>query len=182
MEEPVVQNPGTNKQPKKLDTGLVVGLSAILISIATLFVYVYQARIMQEQLHTSVWPRIEWSNSNVGGVYVEVINKGIGPAIIKDAVMKVDGKKIYNTDSLFHELIGDHKNMRVVTSYVVGRVMAPGESFKPFLVTDSSSVYLLDSAFRVRQFEFEICYCSIYDDCWVSRGVAVDKSSFCEQK
>ena len=182
MEETVNPNPDLNKQKKKFDTGLIVGLSAILISIATLFVYVYQASIMQEQLHTSVWPRIEWSNSNVGGVFVEVTNKGIGPAIIKDAVMKVDGKKVNNVDELFQELIGDHKNMEVITSYVVGRVMSPGETFKTFLVTDSSSALRLDSAFRVRQFEFEICYCSIYDECWLSRGVSVEKSSSCEKE
>jgi hypothetical protein len=165
------------KPKKKIDTGLLVGLSAIAISTATLFVYIYQARIMLAQQHTSVWPRVEWSHSNVGGVYVEVKNKGIGPAIIKNAVLKVDGKEIPTIDSLFTELIGTHTNMPYITSYVVGRVMSPGESFKPFIVSDSLYAAKLDSAFRVREFEMDVCYCSIYNDCWLTRGLESEESN-----
>jgi hypothetical protein len=39
---------------------IIVAFAAILISVMTLFVYIYQARIMQEQQHASVWPYIEW--------------------------------------------------------------------------------------------------------------------------
>jgi hypothetical protein len=165
------------QEKKKIDTGLLVGLAAIFISVATLVVYIYQARIMQNQQHASVWPYVEWYNSNVGGIYVEVKNKGIGPAIIKNATLRVDGKVIENIDDLFTEMIGEHSNMAFVTSYIGGRVMSPGESFKVFTVTDSAYLYKLDSAFNSRQFEMEICYCSIYNDCWISEGITVKEGA-----
>ncbi len=57
---------------RKIDTGLMVGLFAIIISVATLFVYIYQTRLMQAQLHTSVWPHLEWATSNYKSFYLEV--------------------------------------------------------------------------------------------------------------
>jgi hypothetical protein len=164
---------GEEKIKKKIDIGLLVGLGAIGISVATLFVYIYQARIMQSQQHASVWPYVEWYHSNVGGIYVEVKNKGIGPAIIKSATLRVGGKVVENIDELFTEMIGDHEGMAFVTSYIGGRVMSPGESFRVFVVTDSAYLHKLDSAFNARQFEMEICYCSIYKDCWTSKGIQV---------
>lgn len=45
---------------KRIDPGVWIGISAVLINIITVAVYVYQARIMQQQQHTSSWPYIEW--------------------------------------------------------------------------------------------------------------------------
>lgn len=165
------------KPPKKLDTGLIVGLSAIFISIATLFVYIYQARIMVKQQHASVWPRIEWVRSNVNGTFVEVVNKGIGPAIIKNSTFKLDGKEYSTVDKMLNELLGQPQNFDAITSFISGRVMSPGESFKPFVVLDSVNAHKLDSVLSNRQFELEICYCSIYDDCWTTTGVMVTEGA-----
>lgn len=172
MEEPIEEK----KSEKKIDTGLLVGLCAIGISVATLFVYIYQARIMQSQQHASVWPYIEWSHSNVDGFYLQVQNKGIGPAIIKDAKLFLDDKEV-DLDILFNSLIGkNHEGMSYQTSYVLGRVMAPGESFKVFNILEGTYATKMDSAFTKRNIRFEICYCSIYEDCWTSKGLEVGES------
>jgi hypothetical protein len=167
----------------KVDTGLLVGLIAIAISVISLFVYIFQTRLMARQLHSSVWPRVEWVHGNVGGTYIEVINKGIGPAIISDHKMRLDGKEIKTPAELLEKLFGpDSKSLRCgqslncLTAYIDGRVMEPGEAFKPFIVTDSLYAHKLDSAFQVNHFEMEICYCSIYEDCWTSRGLKIVKS------
>jgi hypothetical protein len=162
---------------KKIDTGLLVGLFAIGISVATLFVYIYQARIMQSQQHASVWPHIESSYSNVDGFYLQVQNKGIGPAIIKDAKFILDDKEVVDLDTLFDALVGkDREEMSFQYSYVMGRVMAPGESFKPFSIPEGIYSAKMDSALSKRDFRFEICFCSIYEDCWKSKGLKVVES------
>ncbi|MFM9837312.1 MAG: hypothetical protein ACKVOQ_03545 [Cyclobacteriaceae bacterium] len=164
------------KPKKKIDTGLQVGLCAIFISVATLFVYIYQARIMQSQQHASVWPYVESSHSNVDGFYLQVQNKGIGPAIIKDAHIFLDSTEV-DLNGLFDELIGkNRKNMPYQTSYVMGRVMAPSESFKIFNIVDPLYAHKMDSAFEVRNIRFEICFCSIYKECWTSKGLEVVES------
>ncbi len=164
------------KSKKKIDTGLLVGLCAIGISVATLFVYIYQARIMQSQQHASVWPYVESSYSNVDGFYLQVQNKGIGPAIIKDAKLFLDDTEV-GLDTLFDALIGKKREkMSYQTSYVLGRVMAPGESFKAFSISESIYSAKMDSALSKRNFRFQICFCSIYEDCWTSKGLKVVES------
>ena len=66
----------------RFSTEMVVSLCVIFVSIATLMVYVYQARIMQSQLHASVWPYVEWGTSNYQKFEIIVQNKGIGPALV----------------------------------------------------------------------------------------------------
>jgi hypothetical protein len=172
MEEQLEQLP----PKKKMDTGLLVGLCAIGISVATLFVYIYQARIMQSQQHASVWPYVESSYSNVGGFYLQVQNKGIGPAIIKNAKFFLDDKEM-DLDTLFNSLLGKKREqMSFQYSYVVGRVMAPGESFKPFSIPAGIYSAKMDSALSKREFRFEVCFCSIYQDCWTSKGLKVVES------
>jgi hypothetical protein len=171
----------TEERPKKkIDTGLLVGLCAIFISVATLAVYIYQARIMQSQQHASVWPYIEWSTSNVGGFYLEVHNKGIGPALIKNAALKIDGNEINGLEGLFDMLLGKNRGKtEYIYSYVEGRVMASGESFKVFQIGDLILAKKIDSAFYYHKTKFEICYCSIYNDCWTSKGLKIEEST-CE--
>ena len=153
MEERV-QEPKT----RKIDTSLLVGLTAIFISVATLGVYIYQAKIMQSQLHTAVWPYIESSTSNYQSFYLEVTNKGIGPAIIKNSTWYVNDKEAKSLEEFFELLLGEKKKkMMVISSYVNGRVMSAGESFKPFQVIDSTNMHLVDSAFRTQNVRFEIC-------------------------
>jgi hypothetical protein len=167
----------------KIDTGLLVGIIAIAISVISLLVYIFQTRLMMRQLHSAVWPRVEWIHGNVGGTYIEVINKGIGPAIISDHKMKLNGEEIKSLSDLFEKLLGaGSKSLHCglspncITAYIDGRVMVPGESFKPFIITDSIYAQRLDSAFRASRFEMEICYCSIYEDCWTSKGLKIAKS------
>ncbi len=83
-------------------TDRIVGFSAILISLLTLIIFIYQTNIMHQQSRLSVKPRLLFS-SNLGyvndslfvySVFLE--NKGIGPAIIDSSFVLYDGKKYYN--------------------------------------------------------------------------------------
>src|SRR5690606_17168272 len=76
-----------------IKTQVAVAFAAIFVSTATLFVYIYQARIMQTQQQVAVWPYVEWLPSwGDHGLYLEVSNKGIGPALVKKVTIKLDGK------------------------------------------------------------------------------------------
>lgn len=170
-------------RPRKIDTGLLVGLMAVAISVISLLIYIFQTRIMVRQLRTSVWPRVEWFHGKTEGTYIEVVNKGIGPAIISDHKMRLGGIEIKTLSELFEKLLGpDSESLRCgqspkcITSYIDGRVMQPGEAFRPFVVADSLFAFKLDSAFQVSNFEMEICYCSIYEECWASRGLTIARS------
>lgn len=64
---------------------MIVALSAVLIGICALVVSVVQVRIMREEQHASVWPRLVLAQSYSQGrrFGVVVSNPGIGPAVVK---------------------------------------------------------------------------------------------------
>jgi len=80
-----------------------VALTAIFVSLATLTVYIYQARLMQRQQHASVWPFVECMPSFYEGVGLQYIaeNKGVGPALIKKVTYTFAGNQTESLDSLF---------------------------------------------------------------------------------
>jgi hypothetical protein len=158
----------------RIKSGMMVAFSAIFVSIATLFVYLYQARIMQNQLHTSVWPYVEWLYSNGNNQFIITVqNKGIGPAIIRDVTLKLDDAEMGSNSDLFKTLLG-HTNFEFVNSTVAGRVILPGESIEMVHVYDSVAARAIDSLLlwdnSKHKLTFELCYCSVYDDCWKTNG------------
>jgi hypothetical protein len=145
----------------------VMATLAVVIGICTMVVYIYQARVMSKQLHTSVWPYVEViSSQGNSGISIGVSNKGAGPAIIKTNRIVLDGKahKENKLDSVL-ELITGRKIARNYTT-VESRVMAAGEHFNFVEINDRSDMLALHSALRMHTLEIEVCYCSIYDDCW----------------
>jgi hypothetical protein len=169
----------SNKQFFKIKPEYLVAISAIFVSLATLAVYMYQARIMQSQLHTSVWPYVQWKYNNGNSEFILYVeNKGIGPALIKDTRLTIDGNEMKNNGHLFKTLMGS-SNFSYANSAVEGVVISPGERIELFHIFDSAYAKKFDSLIfqeRIHKFKYTICYCSVYDDCWASNGLTVVQS------
>jgi hypothetical protein len=163
-----------NPPKKGLKSEMIVAVAAIVVSVMTLFVYIFQARIMMDQQHTSVWPYVEWSTTftseDTQEFYLEVANKGVGPALVKQATLSLNGKEYQNYREMLGELLGEDERDRlwIVYSSVDNRVLAPGEVVKIFHVKNWKEA-------RIPQVDYSgiaysLCYCSIYDDCWITQG------------
>ncbi|MCW5911081.1 MAG: hypothetical protein KIT62_08400 [Cyclobacteriaceae bacterium] len=159
---------------KGLRSEMIVALSAIVVSIMTLSVYIFQARIMMDQQHTSVWPYVEWVYNYISEenqeFYISVINKGVGPALVRDSKIYLDGKLYKDYSDLIKDLVGEGKrdSLWIVYSGVDNSVMAPGEEVKIFHVKSwrGTRIPMVDS----KRFNYTLCYCSIYKDCWTTDG------------
>src|SRR5688572_27106200 len=108
--------PSDSGSPRKrgLKSEMIVAIAAIAVSIMTLFVYIYQARIMMDQQHTSVWPYVEWESTNINTeteqeYYIEVVNKGVGPALVKDTKLTLDGVRYDYVRDMAVDLLGKEK-------------------------------------------------------------------------
>jgi hypothetical protein len=166
--------PEETRTSPKIKTESIVAFAAIFVSIATLLVYLYQARIMQKQQHTSVWPYVEWLyNNDRDQLYITVENKGIGPALVKSVKLELDGKVMGSNSEFFKTLLGN-SNFNFVNSTVQGRVISPGEKVELFHIYDSSKARAVDSLLlwnsSKHEFRLSICYCSVYGDCWTTDG------------
>ena len=167
----------TEKKTEKRDIGLWIGIMAIVINIITVSVYMYQAHIMQEQQHASAWPYVEWLPSfNEETYFIEITNNGIGPAILKQVEIQLDGKPLTNIDSLFKQLIGT-AYFPHLTSTVQNRVLPSGKSIRLFQIDDDKWAHAVFNKMQQHEFNMSICYASIYGETWRSEGINVVKSA-----
>ena len=150
---------------------------ATLVGFCALCVSGYTAYMQRQQVRGAVWPILEFDHSN-GPIRFTLANKGVGPAIIKHVVVKVDDQPAKNWAEVLDKIIGPgyHPGEE---SDMSGRVFAAGETrnvFTPF--DDAQHPVAFDKSnplwekwntarFRVTA---EICYCSTLDECWTVRG------------
>jgi hypothetical protein len=163
---------------------LIVAVLAVVIGVCTMFVYIYQARIMSKQTHAASWPYLEIIFSNTPAQFViRVKNKGAGPAIVKKAVVRLD-QVMYpdnqkNIDSVAFLLTGSRTLLSGYTN-VNSRVISPEEEIDFIEVNDSTSVSLFLQSLRKHEVKLEICYCSVFDECWKAVDGKVEPCDDCE--
>jgi hypothetical protein len=163
---------------------LIVAVLAVVIGVCTMFVYIYQARIMSKQTHAASWPYLEIIFSNAPKQFTILVkNKGAGPAIVKKAVVRLD-QAIYadsqkNIDSVAFLLTGSRELLSGYTN-VNSRVLSPEEEIAFIEVSDSASVELLLQSLRQHEVKLEICYCSVFDECWKAVDGKVESCEDCE--
>lgn len=142
---------------------VVVGLCALGVSFYQTLIMREQQRELSEQRRAEMWPNLEMGVNNQGDrIRFIVINSGIGPARIKAIRMSHKGEPIQDWDQLVEKAL-DRTDIPYSNSQISDRVLPPGEIIESFGVegelVEPLSTYLYE-------LEAEICYCSIYDDCW----------------
>lgn len=147
---------------------------ALAVSIFALAIGAWQTRLMQSQARASVWPHLEIGytyNSNVdeNGFLWRIDNNGVGPARIETIALTFDGKPMRHwRDAL--EALGFKGELRMSTSSLAGEVIPP--SLNRETAIEALRVNQRDLAAAIKQnaarFGMDICYCSVYDDCWIA--------------
>src|SRR5262245_46175544 len=128
---------------------LIVAVAVVVISLASLFTAVYQSVVMQRTLEASVWPRVEWENSNydeerrANAITLAIANRGVGPARIARAELIFEGKRMSNARSLLlaccvdgatqkdrelnYRTLIESRALLLFTSTVDGAALTPGQ-------------------------------------------------------
>ncbi|MDP2562445.1 hypothetical protein [Psychrobium sp. 1_MG-2023] len=136
---------------------MIVALSALLISVITAVIGVYSAYIDRAYARASVWPRLEvFQSFDTDSIEYGVTNNGTGPAIIKHAIVR------YNNE-VIHQWRDIPDLPQFVQSHIGQRILPSKLSITPIVIEDNE-VSKLQKVWRL--IEIELCYCSIYDECW----------------
>jgi len=69
---------------------------ATLVGFCALCVSGYTAYMQRQQVRAAVWPILEYQTSNDPDIHFTLANKGVGPAIIRHVIVKVDGQSVKN--------------------------------------------------------------------------------------
>lgn len=149
----------------------ILSISAMLISIGTLMVLVYQTELIRKQQFASALPNLEiWRSRGKDYYRLIITNTGVGPAFVERVVTRVKGKDYEMDVPEFYydhlDLVGD--TLEFISSNIVpGRVIQPGKEINMIEVQQSpeDASGWLDFMDR-DSVELRITYRSIYGETW----------------
>jgi len=157
---------------------------ATFIALLAVCVAGYTAYMQRQQVRAAVWPILEFDSSN-GPIRFTLANKGVGPAIIKHVILKVDNQPVKNWAEVLEKILGPgyHPGEE---SDMSGRVFAAGEQTNVFTPHDeaqnpvafdkSNPLWAKLDAGRAHV-TIEICYCSTLGECWTLRGGGMSRGT-----
>jgi hypothetical protein len=161
-----------------------------LIGISALFVSGYTAYVQRQQVRAAVWPILEYGTSNEPKIRFTLDNKGVGPAIIRSVIVRVDGEPVRNWQAALQKLLGPGE-YKFTQSSMSGHVMAAGESMDVLvphnfdgtpLANDKSNPLWMALNKERNRVAIEICYSSTLGDCWTLRSGANTRSTTTETR
>ena len=167
-------DPNTTSSQKRSRAPELTSMLALAVSIFALAIGAWQTRLMQSQARASVWPHLEIGytyNSNVdeNAFLWRIDNNGVGPARIETIALTFDDKPMPHWSDAI-EALGFHGAQHTSTSSLAGEVIPP--SLNRETAIEALRVNQRELAAAIKQnasrFGMDICYCSVYDDCWVA--------------
>lgn len=141
---------------------MIVALSALLISVVTTLIGIYSTMIDRSYARASVWPRVELYRSfspEKGLFSYGVMNNGTGPAVIKYAKITYNDKSVKKWPDFIAA-------SSLVQSNISTRILPSQANISAVTIKDK--VYITEMLKMDKQVEIELCYCSIYDECWLA--------------
>jgi hypothetical protein len=157
---------------------VVLGVSAVAISLTSLLLAVGNGNAMQRLVQANSWPFVSLSVSNrneAGDKLLRLVaqNKGVGPARVQTLEVFYDGKPMSGPRTLIHAILGPAANDLHIpfdTSAIVGEVLSSKELAYLLTVKDKSiSPEILEKlSNETKNIGFRTCYCSVFDECWIS--------------
>lgn len=146
----------------------------------------YTAYMQRQQVRAAVWPILQYTSSNEPHIRLTLENKGVGPAIIRQVIVKVDDQPMPNWHDVLQKLLGPGAH-HFSESSMSKHVLSAGESMDILVPHDNESKPLTyvnspdplsEEMNKARlRVAVEICYCSTLGDCWILRADSNDSST-----
>lgn len=162
---------------------LILALTAIFLSVISLYVAVENATTQRQMLAASTWPMVGIGlNNNAndkGDIVLSVGNSGVGPAKLQSFEVFYKGRPVSTGIALLQRCCGLSTNRKALGAAVTGHMFASvvdGIVLKagddvPFLTVrpDPANPALAQRLVAsLSDLTFRGCYCSVLDECWVS--------------
>ena len=169
MPEPSTENERTERRNVRWDAvaaiiASLVGFLALVVAGYTAYIQRYTAEIQKKQVQAQVWPwLVAGNNDNENSI--EVINKGVGPAIVKSAQVLVDGRPQPDWRHVLKAL-GTVPH-RFSQSTLNPNVLTPGEKVSVIQFADKDEYERFRTAAVAHLTLIDVCYCSTLGECWM---------------
>ena len=193
---PPLPNPSDPRRTGHRWLDMVVAFSALLISAVSIFVAQQSNQSMERITRASSWPFIQIGSGNASDEGAPELNFGItnvgtGPARVYIYDVQVDGRPLPPGGHLLTRLLlaccnaefeaaatragGEIAAMgSEMSSPVAERFIAPNGEITslrwPRTEENRSLWTALDRARQAGRITTTICYCSVFDECWIARS------------
>ncbi len=157
---------GSHRKHRWDAIGVVI---ASLVGLLALLVSGYTAYIQRQQVRAQVWPYLTRGYVQPPGAgdteyKLALFNKGVGPAIVRNVQVLVDGKPQTTWKQVFGAL--GLANDTFSYSSLDRNVLSAGETLPILVFNDAPALSNFRRAF-VRHAKMRICYCSTLGECWM---------------
>lgn len=158
---------------------MLIAICAVLTSVIALFVAWDQGRVMRAQQHGAVYPVVQVegfvsSSPEFSSMGIRLSNSGVGPALIERVSMLENGKRLESLAPYVERFPAGYAHS---WSSVIGRAVAPGDDVEPLRADWSrgevSSDRLNAVAMEWSRLDVEVCYCSVFERCWITRSLGM---------
>ncbi|MEM1087172.1 MAG: hypothetical protein AAGH90_05535 [Pseudomonadota bacterium] len=150
-----------------------VAICALFSSLIAIWVAWDQSRVMRAQQDGMVFPVLQLdgfvsTEAETISLGLRLENSGVGPALI-ESVQIVDDKEYVTSLAPYRAILPE--GFTISWAGLIGRAVAPGSGFDVLrLQWDSDEITrqeLNAAAFEWGELDFEICYCSVFQKCWI---------------
>jgi hypothetical protein len=146
---------------------LIIAVCALLMSSLATAASWWQSRVVAEQLSSQVWPYLTISTTlDPNYVQIDIINDGLGPAIVRSVVLAVDGKPYADPTRALVALIVKRKGRigALMSDIAPGSVIRAGGDVR--LIRVNAPWFVPIFAQKVKRIDLRLCYCSLLGKCW----------------
>ena len=174
-----------SRTTSRYETGIAMLIGLLAVSVAA-----YTAYMQRQQVRAAVWPILEFDSSNAPDIHFTLVNKGVGPALIRQVIVKVDDQPVRNWKEALEKLLGPGQHL-FSESDMSFHALAAGESRTVFTFHDpennplkyerSNPLWVTINKERLRV-SVEICYCSTLGECWTLRASGLAPSTTTETR
>jgi hypothetical protein len=169
---------------------MLIAICAVLTSAIAVFIAWDQGRVMRAQQHGAVFPVVQIdgfvsTTAETASMGLRLENSGVGPALIESVEVLEDDTPTDGLRAYVERLPDGHQ---LSWSSLTGKAIAPGSEIMPIRLAWSRDAITSDQMNQLAaewgRLDFEVCYCSVFDRCWVTRGIGTaraERVARCEQ-
>jgi hypothetical protein len=159
-------SPPSDREPssRRWSPEMITATAAVVIGVSALFVSLYETSLVRQHQRASVWPYLEAGHSWDGQRFrVLAANTGIGPVRVEQVFLRMGEEYLVDWGALVAQA-EPRPGVGWMTSQFSGRVLLPGDPIDLLVVEDVELAERLNDL--VDEVRLEVCYCSIFDECW----------------
>lgn len=158
-----------------------VPLSALAVSVISLVVAVHHGRTMQEMAQANArlvqansWPLLQFATGNANDtgqpeITLKVENAGVGPAKLMSLEIFLGEQRIRTPRDLTKLLDASVDRPQLSLGVTLPVVLRAGDSQLILGLRREGQEAMWDKLNTARfELRFRACYCSVFDECWVS--------------